>query len=70
MGDRMETNMTTNPPPIHYAPEDDDRGICGLPGYLVESQKHVTCEWCRDKMRAENVRAGKNADGSERRVGG
>lgn len=54
------------PHPIHYAPESDDCGVCGLPGYLVESQKHVTCEWCIDRMRADNIVAGKNADGSER----
>jgi len=50
---------------IHYAPESDDVGMCGLPGYLVEHAEFVTCEWCKDRMRAENVRRGLRADGSK-----
>jgi hypothetical protein len=50
---------------IHYAPESDDVGVCGLPGYLVESREHVTCAWCIDAMRAENIRRGLTAGGDE-----
>lgn len=54
--------------PIHYAPESDDAGMCGLTGLLVETQEHVNCPWCVDLMRAANIRAGLRADGSA--VGG
>lgn len=57
--------MNWNGEPIHWAVGDDDAGVCGLTGYLVESQEHVTCAWCIDRMRAENVRDGLRADGSE-----